>query len=99
MDFPFEFLRAALLKLLCWGKRSSAHTCDNAWRMWALRVQVLQKPGDLGHKDLSLRPSGGLVWLQSALGGTHLFVGQHNQRQPGLLSQQRVQLLACGQQA
>lgn len=58
MDFPLGFLRAALLKLICRGERSSTHTCDRVWRTWALRAQVVQKPGDLGHKDLPSRSPG-----------------------------------------
>lgn len=66
-------------------------------------MRILQELGDLGHYDFPLESRGEAVWLKTVpgelLGGTHLLVGQHDQGQPGLLRQQRVQLLAGRQQA
>lgn len=77
---------------------------DEEWRRQDPRNQILQEPVDLGYEDFPSGAWGGAVLLQTALGtaaqtDTHLLVGQHNQGQPGLCSQQCMQLLAHCQQA
>lgn len=75
---------------------------DGLWET-APQARVLQELGDLGVQISPWSPRGEAIWLGTPpgelQGGTHLLVGQHHQRQPGLLGQQRVQLLAGRQQA
>lgn len=72
------------------GRRPRERGFCKSWGIWGVQISPWS-------------PTREAIWLETPpgelQGGTHLLVGQHHQRQPGFLGQQRVQLLAGRQQA